>query len=200
MKKSQLFRRGLLAVLFMGFIPLQLTVYAEETANENVDPVVTKIYIVRHAERDPGLDPSLNALGKKRASALKEVLIDSGITAVYYPNWKRNHQTAEPLLEATGIRPVRLDRVLLNDTEQFAKNLAEQIYRESLGETILYIGNQKGVGKQMGNIQELYYALGGEGTPLTRYFDMYILTLHDKEIVKVQHTRYGEITKDLFTM
>ena len=182
----------LILIFSGGFLFSQQSV----SAADDDGPVVTKIYIVRHAERNKGYNPPLNKEGKKRAADLKDVLIDSGITAIYYPDWDRNHQTALPLLKATGIKPVRLDRVLLNDTERFANDLAERIYSDALGETILYIGNQKGAGNQMGNIQELYYALGGEGTPLTRYFDMYIVTLHDRQIVKVTHTLYGDVSED----
>ncbi len=189
-------RNSLAFAIIVILAGLNLPVRHSVFAVDHDGPVVTKIYIVRHAERNKGYNPPLNKEGKKRAADLKETLIDSGITAIYYPDWKRNHQTALPLLKATGIKPIRLDRDLLNDTEQFAKDLAERIYNEALGETILYIGNQKGAGNQMGNIQELYYTLGGEETPLTRYFDMYILIMHDKKIVNVHHTLYGDVSED----
>lgn len=102
----------------------------------------------------------------------------------------------QQLINEIDLKLVQLDRVLLNDTEQFAKDLAEQIYSEALGGTILYIGNQKGVEKQMGNIQELYFALGGKDTPLTRYFDMYILMLHNRQVFKIQHALFGKLPEN----
>ena len=59
----------------------------------------TKIIIVRHAERDAGLDPPLNEEGLIRAQALVDVLADDGVTGVYYPALTRNRQTADPLVE-----------------------------------------------------------------------------------------------------
>ena len=42
----------------------------------------TTIILVRHAERDPGLDPPLNAEGEVRAQALANVLNQNGVTAI----------------------------------------------------------------------------------------------------------------------
>jgi broad specificity phosphatase PhoE len=70
------------------------------------------IFIVRHAERaDTGKaatmmadDPSLSAVGRRRAEALAAVLKDAGITEIFATEYKRTRQTAEPLARQRHIK------------------------------------------------------------------------------------------------
>lgn len=63
----------------------------------------TTLVLVRHAERDPGLDPPLNAEGQNRAQILRDVLSERGVNAIFAPELIRNMQTAEPLAQTLGI-------------------------------------------------------------------------------------------------
>ena len=55
------------------------------------------IILVRHAERDPGLDPPLNTEGIARAQILADVLGQNGVTAIYTMESIRNRETAHRL-------------------------------------------------------------------------------------------------------
>ena len=154
--------------------------------------IITKIFIIRHAERDPGFDPPLNREGQERAELIKNILADSGITVIYCPDLIRNRQTAAPLARHLNIKPDIIPFKILDNTREVARYVKKQIWNKDLGKRILFIGNQKGPGHQMGNIQEFYMAVGGENTPLTRYPDMHIVTLKDTTFIKSVRVIYGE--------
>ena len=60
-------------------------------------------YLVRHAERlDDSKDSPLSDAGMKRAEALREVLLDEGVDAVYATIYQRTQQTGKPLADALG--------------------------------------------------------------------------------------------------
>ena len=60
-------------------------------------------YLVRHAERlDDSKDSPLSDAGMKRAEALREVLLDEGVDAVYATKYQRTQQTGKPLADALG--------------------------------------------------------------------------------------------------
>jgi probable phosphoglycerate mutase len=71
-----------------------------------------ELLLIRHAlpvriERDAGrADPPLSELGLLQAVALSRWLVDEGIDAIWTSPMRRAVQTAEPLVEATGLRPV----------------------------------------------------------------------------------------------
>lgn len=60
---------------------------------------VTKIYLVRHAEKekDGTKDPSLNAAGKERALELASILGTARINKIYSTDYKRTKMTGQPL-------------------------------------------------------------------------------------------------------
>lgn len=60
------------------------------------------IFIVRHAEKQGGIDPELTEAGKKRAVRLKERLANEGITKIFVTDLRRTQQTAKPLYEFLG--------------------------------------------------------------------------------------------------
>ncbi len=178
-------------MLFLFLFPI----LAQEDNSDQKDKI-TKIYIIRHAERDPGQNPPLNRKGEKRAQLIKEMLADSGITVIYTPDLIRNRQTAAPLARQLNIQPRLIPFHILDDTPEVARHVKNRIWNEDLGETILYIGNQKGPGYQMGNLQEFYKAIGGNKTPLSRYPDMHIVTLKDTVFVMTRHVIYGADEQD----
>ncbi len=76
------------------------------TASLNAEHV---IYLVRHAEKEKGSNPSLTQGGIKRAAALAEFLKDKNVNAVFSTNYKRTIETAEPTAKQAGIEVDKYD-------------------------------------------------------------------------------------------
>jgi broad specificity phosphatase PhoE len=66
------------------------------------------VVLVRHAEKaaNPKDDPPLTKAGKERAQALVEALKDTKVTAIITSDAQRTRETAQPLAEALGLKPV----------------------------------------------------------------------------------------------
>lgn len=66
------------------------------------------VILVRHAEKaaTPPDDPPLTKAGKERARALVEALKDTKVTAIVTSDAQRTRETAQPLAEALGLKPV----------------------------------------------------------------------------------------------
>jgi 2,3-bisphosphoglycerate-dependent phosphoglycerate mutase len=68
----------------------------------------TRYYIVRHAEKESttsmmSSDVPLSENGKRRAIALKDVLLPKKIKHIFSTNYSRTRATAQPLSAATGV-------------------------------------------------------------------------------------------------
>jgi hypothetical protein len=152
----------------------------------------TTIYLVRHAERDDGLDPPLNAEGLTRAIALADELEDTSVTDVFYPEITRNRQTAEPLVERVGMQVHAYGTVAAADTKGLANTFVDDVVRDYSGRVVLWIGNTGPVtNTQSGNLQEIYNRLGGTGSPPIRYADLYKVTLTEDEPPVIETGTYG---------
>ena len=67
---------------------------------------VTKIFIIRHADRDGQAD-DLSAPGNIRATELKRVLSPAKIDSIYSTNFTRTKKTAKPLAIQMGL-PIKI--------------------------------------------------------------------------------------------
>jgi len=85
-------------------------------------PASADLFITRHAEKkSPKMDKStLSAAGFKRAEALKRVLADVDLKAVYVTEYERTRQTAAPAAAAHKLKPVETDS---NDVKGLAAAL-----------------------------------------------------------------------------
>lgn len=155
----------------------------------------TTVIIVRHAERDPGLDPPLIEEGIQRAEALKEALAENGVTAIYTTDFIRNVQTVQPLADELGITINRVSPVLFVDIASTAAFVVDEIFRLHAGGTVLFCGNRGQVlddGLAIAGInEEIYRRLGGTGRAPERYADMYIAVVPDEGETRFIKTEYG---------
>lgn len=130
----------------------------------------TTLIVVRHAEREPGDDPPLNAEGSKWAQALAQALEQAGVTAIYTTQYLRNRQTAEPLSARSGvsvsIRPIDFDA-----SASYVADLLEDVRRQHRGGVVVVIGHANGMNAQ------IFTQLGGTGPGPNRYEDLYLATL-----------------------
>jgi len=153
----------------------------------------TKIFMVRHAERDDGFDPPLNAEGLIRAEALADELENAGVTAIFYPDFIRNRQTAEPLAERVNPTIRVYSQIEAADTKALANDFVEKILADHAGGVVLWIGNTGPFieNVQEGNLQEIYFRLGGTEDPPTRYQSLYTIVLHDDRPPTLTMGTYG---------
>lgn len=61
------------------------------------------VYLVRHAEKLTGKDPSLTNAGKERAETLAQFMSDKELTHIHSTNYKRTLETAAPVAAQTDI-------------------------------------------------------------------------------------------------
>lgn len=151
----------------------------------------TTLILIRHAERDPGADPPLNAEGQARAQVLKEVLSEQGVTAIFSPELIRNRQTVEPIANhlGLGIKPWNIANYV--NTVAFADAVVDDILANYSGQTVLFVGNIGSVFGTTGINEEIYKKLGGTGRPPIYYRDMYIANIPDVGPTRWVKTIYG---------
>jgi hypothetical protein len=139
----------------------------------------TTVILTRHADRDAN-DEDLNAKERERAKALVDAVSGMGVTAIYSPDVPRNLDTVQPLANHLGIEITRTSFSFLSSS-----SIVREILDKHAGGVVLWVGNASG------NLQRMYYLLGGTGTGPVEYGDLHIVTIPDKGPVRVVKKRYG---------
>jgi broad specificity phosphatase PhoE len=67
---------------------------------------ITPVYLLRHAEKQLGIDPDLTPAGTARAQELKRILKNVPVKAIYTTNASRTRQTVQPLATDKGLSPI----------------------------------------------------------------------------------------------
>src|ERR1051325_339596 len=95
--KLNLFR-AVCGVAVAGLLPWACVFAAEPTRT---------VFVVRHAERAGGNDPSvgITEAGRGRARVLAGMLSDAKVRSIYTSELTRTQQTAEPLAQTLNIKP-----------------------------------------------------------------------------------------------
>ncbi len=157
-----------------------------------VPPGTTTTFIlVRHAERDPGLDPPLNEEGMIRAEALLNVLRENGVTAIYCTDLLRNRATVQPLADELGLTLNVINPALYINTPSAADLVVNQMLANDAGGTVLWCGNIGSTAGTTGINEEIYKRLGGTGTSPDRYRDLYVMVVPAGMPPHVVKARYG---------
>jgi 2,3-bisphosphoglycerate-dependent phosphoglycerate mutase len=71
---------------------------------EDTNFLTGKIFLVRHAEKAAGSDPTLSEMGKQRASGLKKYFSNKDLAAVLSTSYNRTRETADSIAAAYGIK------------------------------------------------------------------------------------------------
>tara|TARA_R110000782_G_scaffold192113_1_gene281877 strand:- start:2169 stop:2684 length:516 start_codon:yes stop_codon:yes gene_type:complete len=103
----------------IGFAAALLTLAACSTP----PPPEHTIYLVRHAEKQAGDDPSLTPAGAERAALLAETLRDAGIVRIYSTDYARTRETAAPIAKAVSVPVTLYDP---SDLPAFADQLKDE--------------------------------------------------------------------------
>jgi broad specificity phosphatase PhoE len=101
-----------------------------------------KLWLVRHAEKEPGPDPVLTGDGNRRAGDLFRALKDKRIQRIYATEYKRTQHTGDSLRIQSGIEMIQYKA----DTtgEDLLKKIIEH---NDLASSILIIGHSNTIPK-----------------------------------------------------
>lgn len=162
-------RRFLLALVMLA--PVLLAACA--TGVKSLPGTTTTVILIRHTERLHTSD-ALHEDGRVRATALPAALADFDIAAIYSPNKVRNLDTVRPLAAQRGleITVIEIDSV------------PERMLGDYPGKTVMWVGNTT-------NLGNIFRRLGGEGPPPNTYGDIYILTVTDTGLERLDKRRFG---------
>jgi phosphohistidine phosphatase SixA len=144
----------------------------------------TVVFVVRHAETEPGSDPdvSLSLDGRERAARLAKMLAHArpvrGVDAIFASEFRRTHQTVTPLSETLAL-PVNLVPSATWD------DLPRRIKREYRGQYVLVAGAAN-------TVPQIVEGLSGETVALRddEYDAMFIVFVPQISKAKVVRIRY----------
>jgi len=166
------------AAIFLLSMISAVTTFAQQ------EKPATKIYIVRHAEKEAGRDPLLTAAGNKRAGDLMRKLQHAGIEKIYVSNTRRTQNTGDSLRIQLKIDTVHY----LADT--LCDNLINTIMQNNdFGKTILIIAHSN-------TIPQIIRKLGVNDYPYgdipDNDFDNLFLITYKNEKARLKKMKYGE--------
>ena len=134
-------RLPFLSLLLAGLVALVNSAAAQAPATPKaaakVKPLVTTVYIVRHAEKDSTsdrADPTLSAVGQARALALRQTLERRHPAALFTTDTKRTRATLAPLAAALKLEPQVYDPAR-------GRDLADRILKEYAGKSVVIVGH-----------------------------------------------------------
>lgn len=110
---------------------------APPAGKNKAKPIVTTVYIVRHAEKDSTsdqADPSLSPLGLVRAQALRQTLERRHPAALFVTDTKRTRATIDPLAQALKLEPQVYDA-------RRGRDLADKVLKEYAGKSVVIVGH-----------------------------------------------------------
>ncbi|MEN1728434.1 MAG: histidine phosphatase family protein [Pseudomonadota bacterium] len=119
---------------------LTLLACASAMAQDCDDSAGTSIYLVRHAEKLDGPDPALTEEGQARAEALREVMADIALDAIYVTQWQRTRMTAEPVAIAQGVA-MRVHSTEGQSTQEHVQEVVDDLIENHCGEQVLVVGH-----------------------------------------------------------
>lgn len=166
------------ASLVLGFILSANLVFGQQ---ENA---ATRVYIVRHAEKESGKDPVLTPGGFKRAGDLARALKNASIQKIYVSRTRRSQLTADSLRIQAGIDTVHYTADTLCD--ELIKTIMEH---RDFGKTILVVAHSN-------TIPHILRKLGVSDFPPgdlpDNAFDNIFLVTYKKEKAVLKQMKYGE--------
>ncbi len=144
---------------------------------------VTKIFIVRHAEKESGKDPVLTPAGNIRAGDLMRALQNEGIKKIYVSQYKRTQMTADSLRIQFNTDTVHYTADTLCD------NLINSIMQHSdFGKTILIIAHSNTIPQIIRKFGVTDYPNGD--IPDNEFDNLFVIT-YKKEKAKLKKMKYG---------
>ena len=144
----------------------------------------TTIYVVRHAEKDTGKNPTLTTAGFARAGDLMHKLNNKGIQTIFSTDTRRTLQTADSIKLLYNIPLIKY----LGDT--IGNDLVNKINQNhSNGKTILVVGHSNTVPKLIRRLGVKKYTIENLGD--NEFDNLFVLT-YKKRKIKFKKIKYGQ--------
>ena len=111
---------------------------------------------------------------------------DAGVSAIYTTQFRRSHETAQPISQRLGVTITQVP-VNLQSPGDHGKTLAREIIEKHKGQTVAVIGH----GNTIGSIVE---GLMGRPVPLgdIQYSDLFVVTVPGSGSARLIKAQYGE--------
>jgi broad specificity phosphatase PhoE len=152
-------------------------------AQTGLERTKTKIYLVRHAEKEAGKDPVLTPAGRKRAGDLLQVLKDKHISHIYATPYKRTQMTGDSLRLQLGID------TLIYAADTIGIDLINKIKSHNdIGKTILIIGHSNTIPALIRRLGVTDFAI--KELPETEFDNLFLVT-YKKRKPQVKAMKYG---------
>lgn len=174
--------RAAVALCFLVALSSVADLRAEELAGP------TTVFVVRHAEKEPGKDPALTGAGSDRAAELARMLRDAPIENVYSSQFRRTRDTAARVAAGAGKEVIVVPAA--GDLTERAQALALRILGENRGASALVAGHSN-------TVPLLIEALGVSSAPrLTEqdYDDLFVVIVSADDRARLIHLHYGAVT------
>jgi phosphohistidine phosphatase SixA len=163
--------------VFLIAVAFQNMAFAQQEA------APTRIFIVRHAEKETGKDPLLTAEGNKRAGDLMRALQNEGIQKIYVSQYRRTQNTGDSLRLQLKIDTVHYAADTICD------NLVNAIMEHGdFGKTILIIAHSNTIPQIIRKFGVTDYPYGD--IPDNEFDNLFLIT-YKKEKAKVKVMKYG---------
>jgi phosphohistidine phosphatase SixA len=147
------------------------------------DGTATRIFIVRHAEKEKGNDPLLTEAGNKRAGDLARFLKGEGVQKIYVSKYRRTQNTADSMRIQLGIDTVHYTA----DTVGY-ELLNSIMQHKDFGKTILVVAHSN-------TIPQIIRRLGVTDFPYgdipDHEFDNLFLVTYKNEKAKLKKMKFG---------
>lgn len=168
----------------MKYVLILLTLFSQAlSVNAQDAGQISKIFIVRHAEKESGKDPVLTADGYKRAGDLRRTLQNDGVQKIYVSQYRRTQLTGDSLRIQLQIDTVHYEADTLCD------NLVNTIMQHrDFGKTILIIAHSNTIPKIIRKLGVLDFPQAD--IPDGEFDHLYLIT-YKNEKARVKKLKYG---------
>jgi len=143
----------------------------------------TKIYIIRHGEKETGRDPLLTAAGISRAGDLLKALKNESVQKIYVSRYRRTQMTGDSMRIQLGIDTVHYTADTLCD------DLVNTIMQHGdFGKTILIIAHSNTIPKIIRKLGVLDYPQAD--IPDNEFDNLFMIT-YKNEKARVNLKKFG---------
>lgn len=162
---------------------LLLAVALIKSADAQQEPGVTRIFIVRHAEKESGKDPVLTPAGNARAGDLMRTLQFEDVQKIYVSQYKRTQMTADSMHLQLNIKTVQYTADTVCD------NLVNTIMEHGdFGKTILIVAHSNTIPQIIRKFGVTDYPYGD--IPDNEFDNLFLVT-YKKEKARLKKMKYG---------